>query len=160
MFFTYFHKIGLIRFELNALLILWFFFFSFFSYSCSPTLTRSESNIKLECITPTHSLLTSQVLRILGVCEERKKEVFHFSSVRLLRDRGRRMNYEPCDHEAERTISGSIILRFEIGVIGVVIFSSFFVIIMFTKIKRVHSKDETADCIGDTIPLYSKHITL
>uniref|UniRef100_H3C497 IMS import disulfide relay-system CHCH-CHCH-like Cx9C domain-containing protein n=1 Tax=Tetraodon nigroviridis TaxID=99883 RepID=H3C497_TETNG len=24
----------------------------------------------------------------------------------------------------------------------------------------VHSKDETADCIGDTIPLYSKHITL
>lgn len=27
-----------------------------------------------------------------------------------------------------------------------------FFIIMFPKIKKVHSKDETADCIGDTIP--------
>lgn len=77
MGFTYFHKTGLIKIELNALLILWVFFAVFFSYSCSPTLTRSESNIKLECITPTHSLLTTQVPRILGVCEERKKEVFH-----------------------------------------------------------------------------------
>lgn len=33
-------------------------------------------------------------------------------------------------------------------------------LIMFILIKKVHSKDETADCIGDTIPLYSKHITL
>lgn len=68
------------------------------------------------------------------------------------------MNYEPCDHEAERTISGSIILCFEGGNRSHNFFLHFFV--MFTKIKKVHSKDETADCIGDTIPLYSKHITL
>lgn len=45
-------------------------------------------------------------------------------------------------------------------VMGVIIFFFIFFVIMFTKIKKVHSKDETADCIGDTIPLYSKHITL
>lgn len=44
-------------------------------------------------------------------------------------------------------------------VMGVIIFFFIF-FVMFTKIKKVHSKDETADYIGDTIPLYSKHITL
>lgn len=36
------------------------------------------------------------------------------------------MNYAPCDHEAERTISGSIILCFEGGNGSHNFFSSFF----------------------------------
>lgn len=34
----------------------------------------------------------------------------------------------------------------------IIFFFIFFITIMFPKIKKVHSKDETADCIGDTIP--------
>lgn len=34
------------------------------------------------------------------------------------------------------------------------------IIIYHVYTNKVHSKDETADYIGDTIPLYSKHITL
>lgn len=53
---------------------------------------------------------------------------------------------------ALKVVMGFFFIFFVIGA-----FSSF---IMFIQIKKVHSKNETADCIGDTIPLYSKHITL
>lgn len=48
-----------------------------------------------------------------------------------------------------------VVMAFCFFVIGAL--SSF---IRLLQIKNVYSKDETANCIGDTIPLYLKHITL
>lgn len=68
--------------------------------SVTSTLTRSESNIKLECIAPTQTVPTIQLLRNLGVWEERKEKelAIHFQFVGLLRKTGRMLSNEPCDH--------------------------------------------------------------